>query len=59
MKAIKNWKILLIGLAGFSVGIILFMPWNALNDYIMAKGLERAAENGIYASVRPVRQRAY
>ena len=52
MKAIKNWMTFLIGLAGFSVGIILFMPWNALNDYIMAKGLERAAENGIYASVR-------
>ena len=52
MKSIKTLKTLLIGLAGFVLGAILFMPWNAVNDYIMAKGLERAAENGIYASVR-------
>ena len=52
MRFLKAWKPLLIGLAGFIAGIFLFLPWDSFADYAVVRGLERAAENGIYGVVR-------
>jgi len=54
MRFLRCWKYVLAGLAGLAAGIILFAPWDSLADYAVARGLARAAENGIYGVVREV-----
>ena len=54
MRFLRCWKYVLAGLAGLAAGIILFAPWDSFADYAVARGLARAAENGIYGVVRGV-----
>ena len=54
MRFLRCWKYVLAGLAGLAAGIILFAPWDSFADYAVARGLARAAENGIYGVVREV-----
>ena len=52
MKKLSAWKLTLLGIAGFALGAVLFLPWDALCGYVMSKGLSVAAENGIYGVVQ-------
>ena len=52
MTPVKIWKLALSGILGLILGIQLFFPWGAVGDYIMAKTIAGAAENGIYATVQ-------
>lgn len=52
MKKFGALKLTLIGILGFAIGAVFFFPWNAVCDYVMAKGLSVAAENGIYGTVQ-------
>ncbi|MDL2297554.1 hypothetical protein LJC40_00205 [Synergistaceae bacterium OttesenSCG-928-D05] len=45
------WKFILAGLIGLILGLLLFLPWQAIGDYAIEKGLTRAAEKNIYATV--------
>ena len=52
MRFLKLWKPILAALAGLAAGTFLFLPWNQLADYAVVRGLDRAAQNGIYGVVR-------
>ncbi|MCE5202224.1 MAG: hypothetical protein LLF78_06915 [Synergistaceae bacterium] len=52
MKPFRRSILILCGILGFFVGLLIFLPFDAVCDYLMVKVLGRAAENGIYASVQ-------
>lgn len=52
MNTVKTWKLAIYGITGFIIGILMFLPWSAVGDYVMVNVLNSAAENGIYATVR-------
>ena len=51
MKFKHYLRLALCTALGFIAAGFLFFPWNAIGDYLMARGLTAAAKNGIYAAV--------